>query len=84
MKNKCDNDCGTCPMTNQIFCSLTFARENNRILKVVVEKLDSILQAATMLNGQTVVINPIENVSNDPAREQVEEGQEQEKQTSDD
>lgn len=74
MKNKCDNDCGTCQMSNQIFCSLSFAKANNAAMKSIMDRLDAMEKSFAILKGSENVINPMSEVQNDPAQTENQEG----------
>ena len=74
MKTICDNDCGTCQMSNQIFCALSFSKANNTSIKSIMERLDAIESAMNKLNGGGNIINPMSEVQNDPAQTENKEG----------
>lgn len=74
MKSKCDNDCGTCQMPNQIFCALSFSKANNAAMKSIVERLEAMEESFKMLNGGGNVISPMSDAQNDPAQAEVQEG----------
>jgi len=74
MKTKCDNDCGTCPMSNQMFCALSFLKANNASIKTMMDRLDAVEQSLGMLRGGGNVINPMSEVQNDPAQTENQEG----------
>ena len=42
MKDKCDNNCATCPMQTQIHCALVYAKATNVSVGVLAERIDAL------------------------------------------
>lgn len=58
MKEKCDNNCATCPMQSQIYCCLVFSKANNSALKSIEDRVASIER----MSGSDGFINPLEEI----------------------
>ena len=68
MKEKCDNNCATCPMQTQMHCVLVFCKANNAALAMLAEKMNS---------EQPMLLNPIDSVKH-PTQEEDEKVKEEE------
>lgn len=42
MKEKCDNNCATCPLQSQIYCCLIISKASNESNKLISERLDTL------------------------------------------
>lgn len=58
MKEKCDNNCATCPMQTQMHCVLVFSKANNASIGVLMERI----QALENSIEQPMLLNPIDSV----------------------
>lgn len=61
MKEKCDNQCETCPINGQMYCALVYARATNQSLPGILEQLEELKQEIRELRNTTEsspVINP--------------------------
>ena len=56
MKEKCDNDCSTCPMQTQLHCVVIFSKATNSSLGVLADRLESLEK--TVLE-KSPIINPL-------------------------
>lgn len=67
MKEKCDNNCATCPMQTQMHCALVFSKANNASLGVLMERIQDIENRLSI--EQSILLNPIDSV-NHPTQEE--------------
>ncbi|MBQ2045770.1 MAG: hypothetical protein II260_01105 [Muribaculaceae bacterium] len=65
MKEKCDNECATCPMQGQVYCSLAFAKASNQAIKTLEERMCMIEQALVALSAPKEFIEPIRDIVRD-------------------
>lgn len=65
MKEKCDNECATCPMQGQVYCSLAFAKASNQAMKALEERMCMIEQTLMALSFPKDFIEPIKDIVRD-------------------
>ena len=67
MKEKCDNNCATCPMQTQIHCVLVFCKANNASIGTMMERIQAIENKISI--EQPMLLNPIDSVKH-PTQEE--------------
>ena len=60
MKEKCDNNCATCPMQTQMHCVLVYSKANNASIAAMMERIQAI--ESRMSIEQPMLLNPIDSV----------------------
>ena len=75
MKEKCDNNCATCPMQTQMHCVLVFSKANNASIGVLMERIQAL--ESRMSIEQPMLLNPIDSVKH-PTQEEDEKVKEEE------
>lgn len=62
MKERCDNECATCPMQGQVYCALAFAKASNGTIKALDERMGRIEKAISAMSVPSDFIEPIEDL----------------------
>ena len=70
MKEKCDNNCTTCPMQTQIHCILVFCKANNTSIGAMMERVQALESKISI--EQPMLLDPIGNSVKLPTLEEEE------------
>lgn len=62
MKEKCDNECATCPMQGQVYCALAFAKASNATIKALDERMAMIEKTLSSMSVPSDFIEPIKDL----------------------
>lgn len=72
MKDKCDNNCATCPMQTQVHCTLFYAKANNASVGALAERIEA-LEARLATEQPSLLMPTIDpDSANLPAQQQEE------------
>ena len=74
MKEKCDNNCNTCPMQTQVHCALLFCKATNAAIGTIAERLQVL---ETKMGSEPKLLIPQDSVKH-PTLEEDETSKEEE------